>query len=397
MLDTQPDSLRDRADYWAPGCDVSSADVVGVRSKAASGTGELRLRATVRLVDVAALRARPARVARVHGHESHARERGLVCDERAQLEERPRVQRHALSLTNRNPVSDALEILKGDASSGVFGFAYDRLANHMICVGVEAFLSSTKLSEVAPGALGAGRLQGRTKLGDARTVGEDGFAGMRLPVRIEGKVTNSEVDAEPAIGLNGRAVRHVNGYEQEKLTLAINQVGLTADTLESSAVVGANGARHNEPPVERQEAHAVEPVLEAVEALVVRDSAMGPEGAAPALVATIDLADLADGPHGMLCRQAEEVSHLPVVEPLQSELVCRPKLEGPLGEPVACFVHANHRGKQPSFFLEAHQQSNRRDELHKLRRSTPKHTSNRRQRFLPRLQGGGGASSLAIK
>ena len=76
----------------------------------APGADEFRLRATVRLVDVAALGARPARVARVHGDKGNTGEGGLVAEERAELEERPRVEHRALRLANRYPVTDAAEI-----------------------------------------------------------------------------------------------------------------------------------------------------------------------------------------------------------------------------------------------------------------------------------------------
>jgi hypothetical protein len=102
MFDTQPDSRHDRADYWAPGCDVARADMVGMSNESAPGADELRLRAAVRLVDVAAFGTRSTCIARVHGHKSDAREDGLVGEERTQLEERPRVQRRALGLNAKH-------------------------------------------------------------------------------------------------------------------------------------------------------------------------------------------------------------------------------------------------------------------------------------------------------
>src|ERR1700722_17638841 len=98
MLDTQPDSRSYRPDYFGPGCDVASADMVGMTRKPAPGADELRLGATVRPVDVAARWTCSTRVARIHGDNGHAIERGLVRQERAQLEERPAVQRRSLSL-----------------------------------------------------------------------------------------------------------------------------------------------------------------------------------------------------------------------------------------------------------------------------------------------------------
>ena len=82
---------------------------------------------------MAALGARPRRVARVHRHDGHACQRRLVGQERDQLEERPAGKFVAsVSAPNREPVANSAEILNGDSPSGVFGSLDDRFADDVV-------------------------------------------------------------------------------------------------------------------------------------------------------------------------------------------------------------------------------------------------------------------------
>ena len=238
----------------APGCDVAGADIVGVRSIAAPGANELRLRAAVRFVDISALRARAARVARVHGHKGHAGERGLVSEERAQLSERPTMQTRPLGLPNGYPVANPSQIFYCDAATGVFGFTNDGFANHVIRVGVESLLPPAELAKVALGRLGSCGLKSRPKLGNAGSNSEGLLSGMRISVRVDGEIADTEVDAKPAFGIDGAPIGHVDGYEKEELALAVDEVGLSADAFESSAMVRADGARHDNAAIKREKA-----------------------------------------------------------------------------------------------------------------------------------------------
>ena len=388
MFDTQPDIRHDRPDYFGPGRDVACADMVGMGNESASGADELRLRAAVRLVDVAALGARPTRVARVHGGKSDAREDGLVAEERAQLEERPGVQRRALGLANRYPVTDAAEVFNGNTASGVFGFAYDRLADPVIRVSVESSLPPSERAQVTFGGLGAAGLKAGTKPGDARAVREGRLARVDFAVGVDREVADAEVDAEPAFRIDGRAVGHIDSHEEEELALAVDEVGLPPGAIQSSAMVGADGARHDDAAVQSEQAHAVEAVLERVDPLVVGDGAERLERAALGLVTAIDLADLGDRAHGVLCGESEAVPQLAIVGALQGDLVGASGLEGALGEPRAGFVHAAHRREQTVPLLRRDEQLHGRDELHTHRRSTAM-TTHKETALPPRPEGRG--------
>jgi hypothetical protein len=369
MLDTQPNSRSDRPVYSSPGCDVAGTDIVSVGRKAASGADELRLRTAVRLVDVAALGARSARVARIHGDNSHAQEGGFVCEERAQLGERPRVQRRALSLANRYPVTDAAEIFNCDTASGVFGFANDRLADDVIHVCVEMPLLPSKLTEMSLGALGAGGLKATAEFGDTRTNGECRFAGVGLAVRIDREIANTEVYAEPTFRVDGRAVRNVYGHEEKEFAFSVDEIGLSTDALKSSAMIRTNRAWNDDTTVECKQAYAVETVLERVDSLVVSDGAERLERAEFRLVAPVGLADLRDGANGMLRGEGKTFTKLTVVGLLQGDLVGTLRSESSLSEPRASLVHASHRCQQAVALLGRDQQLYGRYELHEHRHS----------------------------
>src|SRR5208282_5221799 len=369
MLDTQPDSRSDRPDYFGPGCDVASADMIGVGRKTAPGADELRLRAAVRLVDVAALGARSARVARVHCDKGDARKRGLVAEERTQLEERPRMQRRSLSLSNRYPIADAIEVFNGDAAAGVFGLANDRLADDVIRVCVKVALPPSELSEMTFGALGTSGLKSGAELGDAGASGQSGLAGVGCAVRVHGEVANAEVDAKPSIRIDGRTVGYLDGHEQVELALAVHEVGLTANSLKASSMVRADSARHDDAPVEREQADTIETVLERVDALVVGDGAERLEGAELRLVATVDLKDLRDRADGMLGRESKPVTEIAVVQPLELDLVGALSLKSPLGQPRTRLVYAPHRGKQTVPLFGRDEQLDRRNEFHSYSRT----------------------------
>ena len=367
MLDTQPDSRSERRDYLRPGCDVAGADMVGVCRETAPGADERRLRAAVRLVDVAAFGTRSTRIAWVHGDKDDAGERGLVAEKRTQLEERPRVQRRALGRANRYPIANAAEVFHSDPASGVFGLANDRLAENVIGVRVEIPLPPSELSEMALGTPGAGRLETGTELGETRTNSKSVLAGVGFSVRVDGQVADAEVDPEPTFRINGRPVRDVNGHEEKELALAVDEVGLSAHSFESATVVRANGARNDDATVECEQAHAVQAVLERVDPLVVRDGAERLELAEFRLVAPVDLADLRDGAHGVLRGQTEAVAELALEGAREADLVGPLRLAGALSQPRAGFVHAPHGGEQSLSILGRDEQLHGRDELHVYR------------------------------
>jgi hypothetical protein len=86
----------------------------------------------------------------------------------------------------------------------------------------------------------------------------------------------------------------------------------------------------------------------------------------PATIAFVGIADLADSTDSHLCREAELLAQIAVVELLEADFVGCLVLESALTEPLAGSVDALYRGKQSlRLFIRGEQFSNS-NELHNL-------------------------------
>ena len=88
------------------GCDDNRCVVVGVPNEATPTTFKCRLGAAVSFVDQPALMAGLAAVGRVDLDERHPAGLSLIAQERAELSERPRVQRGPLGIAKPYPRTD---------------------------------------------------------------------------------------------------------------------------------------------------------------------------------------------------------------------------------------------------------------------------------------------------
>lgn len=386
----------DRAVYATPGCDIPSANNVGVVGVAATGADELGLRLPVRLVYTSAFGTGPARVARVDEHESNASQARLVFDERSQLKEGPSVQVRPLSLSHRYPLANVLEVFKRNTATGVLGLADQNLTDDVVRVGVEPPLTTTEFSEMALCTLGASVLEGSAQLADAGPYGQRHLARVHLGIGVDGEVADSEVDPEPAFGIDRRAVGDFDRHEEVELAAAVDEIGLPTDALEARSVVSANDDGHRQAAIQREQGKPVEPVLERVQPLVERYGAELLEAWEPGAVALVDFADLGDRSHGVLGRQAEAIADLAVVELLEPQLVGRLELEGAFSQPRARLVDSPHRGQQPRAFVGRDDEFDRGDELHSHRCSASKKDRKPKGCFLPALKDGASAAAKAL-
>jgi hypothetical protein len=122
------------------GCDDNRCIVVGVPNEATPTTFKCRLTAAVSFVDQPALMAGLAAVGRVDRDERHPAGLSLIAQERAELSERPRVQRGPLGLAKPYPRPDPRQLFDGDTAPGALRLGHDGFGDLMIDVGREAGL-----------------------------------------------------------------------------------------------------------------------------------------------------------------------------------------------------------------------------------------------------------------
>ena len=117
MLDTQPDSLRVRPDYFGPASYYTRRVDVGVRGVAARKTNELVARLAVGLLDVAANAALPRSIPRVDVADRYPCSLGLVADLRLKVGKGPGVENASLRPRSSYPRTDAFEISRAIPSA----------------------------------------------------------------------------------------------------------------------------------------------------------------------------------------------------------------------------------------------------------------------------------------
>src|SRR5258705_3383954 len=139
-----------RAHDFAPTFDTASCGVVGVPNEATPTTLKYRLATAVSFVDPTARTARLRCVGGVNLDERHSGSFGLVGQKRAELGERPRMQRGPLGLAKPYPVTDPRQFFDGDAASGAFSHGHDAFGNLVIDVGGEPGLFATPLLQQPP-------------------------------------------------------------------------------------------------------------------------------------------------------------------------------------------------------------------------------------------------------
>ena len=139
----------------APAFDTARSDidrcvVIGVPNEATPAALECRLRAAVFLVNPTARAAHLRRVGGVDFDERHPGLLGLVGQKRAELGERPRVQRGPLGLAKPYPVTDPRQLFDSDTASGAFSLGHDATGNLVIQVGGKTGLFAASLPQQSP-------------------------------------------------------------------------------------------------------------------------------------------------------------------------------------------------------------------------------------------------------
>ncbi|SFU95105.1 hypothetical protein SAMN05421543_11527 [Alicyclobacillus macrosporangiidus] len=142
-----------------------------------------------------------------------------------------------LSLANRYPVTNALEIFKCNPAPGVFGFRNQHFRNAMVYVGGETgFLAATLLQQTL-GRLCAFRLQALAKACVAMAQSVHVPSRKHLAVAVCRDVLNAQVHAKKSIWSTLWWIWDIHNDSEVEGAIAVNQVGLSTNPLEACSLV----------------------------------------------------------------------------------------------------------------------------------------------------------------
>ncbi len=304
-------------------------------------------------------------VVRVHGHDRDADQPSLVLDKVPELREGPVAE--AATIPARNGVLDPGpnmgQVFQGESLIECLGGSDELLGDFVIDVGLKPGLTSADALELAFGGLRSFPLVLLAARGAAAPVPVDGGAAVGVALAVHRDVDDAEVNAQECLDRAGRRFGQFHRGQQVELAVAVDQVALALDAVETLALVLAVDQSDNLTARERGQADAVD-ALEAHVPLIVGHGAVRPEHRADRLVAAEALHGLADGAHGELCGQVELLADGAVAEPMDARLAeyARGKTLGS-GEGRG-LVHAAHGVEQQRGLLGRRQQLELDSQLH---------------------------------
>jgi hypothetical protein len=274
---------------------ITSSVNVGVVRMMARHTPKLVLTFAILFGGMAASSALTTGVSRIDSNQRYASESGLVGQKRSQLRKSPGVQNCSLLPSGRNPFPDASQVFNGKSALGAFGFSNDLLTDVVIDAGSESTFASCEFLQSALCRSGLEFLEFRPQFCVTMTNTVDGTTTMPLSVRSGRYVGDTKVHPEEIHWLNRSAIGNIYCTEQIKSALTVNEIGLPFNAVESLLLVFSVDQWNNYPTFRhRPQTYAIH-TLEAHDALVVSDCAMGLENWTDFLVALKAFHGFTDG------------------------------------------------------------------------------------------------------
>ena len=315
--------LRRPRDVWhvdrcpTENTNVLSRDMVCQARETADHIGESGLIKTIAFIDTTTPGAGTAGIPRVYQGHGNSYPSCLVFDERSQLKERPAMQRGSLTLSNRYPSADALEVFQSDSTSSALSMFHDTLADRVVHTSGKTRFLLGSLIQSAFGRLGSLGLQLLAKPTVAIAHIVHLRRGVHLPIRIHSDVCHSHINSDHVGDVDGLGLFNLAARKQVELAVNQSEVGFSMPEAQEIVLPGAtyegyflataqtpNGDlsfRH--PPIE--------------DSVIVGDGSVLLEPASLPVIQFIAISHLADAANHYLSRQREIGSCLSIGKFLQ--------------------------------------------------------------------------------
>lgn len=335
-LSLNPYTLRlVRLTYGSP-ADILRCVGIGIRGVTAGHALKVSLCLAVLFVHMTALRASPARVARVNELYWDADKLCLVGNLGLQVLECPRMQTSHLLSVSPYPIMDMRQILQRNSTLGAFSFSdylFGNLvinltgkppfstgepAQHTLCRACSLALQSTALPE-PPIAYPSDfpRISKDSTVGTGRDIGE------------------SKIDTEPVAHGNRPRFLHFNHYVQKPLPVTVYEIGLPPSKGQPLQLLGIAGERHLNASAHRPNTDGLVPQVEREDARAIRNTAALPESAHTCLGQLIRLVHLGEHASCHPGADAKLLAHEMVKPAMHSELSKLPLAQGKWGNAIA--------------------------------------------------------------
>jgi len=268
-------------------------------------------------------------VSRVNAFNQHTNEFGLIFNKLAQLAERPGVMLPPLVLTNRDPVTDALEVFKSYTATAVFDLCNNTLADYVINMGSKPLLFLCSLLHKSLGCLSSLRLKLGAKLGMALSETINLIPGEDLTIRVRSNINDTKINAEKLSNVTSRGFFYLANLMEVKLSIAINKVSLTSQRTKKIKLFLSGNKRHCSSTIHRPDRNSAFAQLPREDAFIVGNTAMPFESLWCFVVALIGIGDLSQHSHYHLSCKVKTTSNIIVkstVKIILAKYACAPSV-----------------------------------------------------------------------
>ncbi len=274
----------------------------------------------------------------------------LVVDKLSELVEAPRAMPISLSLLNRCPLSNVLEIFKCNQRRGVYGFHDKLLGDAMVGISLEPCFMTRKFLQMAFGRLCTFALE------ICLEVSHFGSNFLNLLTReyfacgIDRNILDSEIYSENVLG--NTLLRHRNIYHNAEIEVPslIEEVGLPSDPIKPWSMVAIQDNGYFDSALKSQQRNTIKS-LPRHDALVIDYRAKVINGWLDGLISLVGFTSLRDCPDGHLCRDAKLLTNITINDLLQFDFVGCTKLKGFLSHVIAGGIELMHSLKErPAIF-----------------------------------------------
>lgn len=277
----------------------------------------------------------------IHNLDWDTSQSSLVFNKTSQLPKCPGMLASTMSLSNRYPVSDALQIFEDDHPTGVFGFRYHFLGDDMIDIGGESLFFARKSFEMFLCTPGTTLLECCPVFGPFPTNFINNLSTVGFTITIGCDINNPKIDSKSAHRFDLFRFGDINKNTEIEYSLDEYEICLSTDSIHSWPVIITNDDWNFDTSFEGQYGNLVKS-FPPEDALIINHGSMWFEFRFDRFISFVDLNNFGYGSHRHLSREPELVPNFIVDEGLEFDLVGIFILECDIRDEITCFVEPFH-------------------------------------------------------
>ena len=278
----------------SPKRDIHRCDVVSSTSIAASLTSEIVSGRSIGLSHIAARWTSSRSIPRINKDQRNTRDLCLVVHKHSKQSKIPSMQAATLRHSNRNSVSNALKIFKGDRSQSVFGFRNKLFGNAMVNVFGEPGNLTRKFLKMAFSRFSTFALESGFQRITSIPSLVNLFPGMYFSIAIYSQILDTKINTENANRIIRRCFVNLNYHTKIKDPFNEDQIRLTSNSVHSDLLIISKSNGDNLPALESNQGNFLKS-FPGENALIIDDSTIQSKLWFNGLVSLVGFANLGNG------------------------------------------------------------------------------------------------------